>query len=70
VTDHQETYAVAWALYHARCLTDDATRDEIDTAWGLLNVRNFWLGQAQIALDAQALYRLEQGNPTASPDGK
>jgi hypothetical protein len=60
MTDHQETYAVAWALFHARALEDDATRDEIDTAWGLLSVRNFWLGQAQIALDALAIHRLEQ----------
>jgi hypothetical protein len=59
MTDHQETYAVAWALFHARALEDDATRDEIDTAWGLLQIRNFWLGQAQIALDALALHRLE-----------
>jgi hypothetical protein len=58
---HQETYAVAWALFHARASEDNATRDEIDTAWGLLSVRNFWLGQAQIALDALALHRLEAG---------
>jgi hypothetical protein len=60
VSDHQETYAVAWALFYARALEDDATRDEIDTAWGLLSVRNSWLGQAQIALDALAIHRLEQ----------
>jgi hypothetical protein len=35
-------------------------RDLIDTVWGLLSVRNFWLGQAQIALDALALHKLEQ----------
>ena len=54
-----EAYAVAWALFHARALEDGATRDEIDTAWGLLSMRNSWLGQAQIALDALALHRLE-----------
>ena len=64
MSDHQETYAVAWALYHARCMEDDATRDEIDTVWGLVNVRSFWLGQAQIALDALALHQM------ASSDGK
>jgi hypothetical protein len=62
-----EAYAVAWALYHARCMADaDGSvgapdRDLIDTVWGLLSVRNFWLGQAQIALDALALHRLEAG---------
>jgi hypothetical protein len=56
-----EAYAVAWALFHARCLEDTEDRDTIDTAWGLLAIRNFWFGQAQIALDALALHRLEAG---------
>lgn len=55
-----EAYAVAWALFHAQAVYYGADRDVIDTEWGLLATRNFWLDQAQIALDAQALHRLEQ----------
>ena len=61
MSDHQEAYAVAWALFHARCMEDDVERDVIDTAWGILGIRNFWLKQAQIALDALALHRIETG---------
>ena len=61
MSDHQETYAVAWALYHAMCLEYEFDRDVIDTEWGLLATRNYWEGQARIALDALALHRLEAG---------
>lgn len=59
-----EAYAVGWALFHAQCVYYGADQDVIDTQWGLLATRNFWLGQAQIALDALTLHRM------ASSDGK
>lgn len=63
MTDHSpESYAVAWALFHAQCMEYEADRDVIDTEWAIAATRNFWLGQAQIALDALALHRLEVGN--------
>lgn len=60
MSDHvAEAYAVAWALFHARCTTDEAAPDEIEAAWTDPGVREFWLDQAQITLDALALHRLE-----------
>lgn len=54
-----EAYAVAWALFHARASADDAAADEIEKAWKDNDLRNFWLEQAQIALDALELHRRE-----------
>lgn len=72
MSDHPaEAYAVAWALFHARCLEDadgEADRDLIDTEWAVPAMREFWLGQAQIALDALALQRMEQDTEAATGD--
>lgn len=65
-----EAYAVGWALFLARCLEDEADRDVIDTEWAIPALRKCWMERAQVALDALAILRLEQGNSTASPDGK
>lgn len=54
-----ESYAVAWALFHARCTADDAAPELIAEEWAKPEMRDFWLEQAQIALDAQALHRIE-----------
>jgi hypothetical protein len=55
-----EAYAVGWALFHARCVEDDADPDVIATEWAIPAMREWWLGQAQIALDALEILRLEQ----------
>ncbi len=52
-----EAYVVAWALFHARCTEDEAKPDEIEQAWLEPAMREFWLNQAQIALDALTLHR-------------
>jgi hypothetical protein len=59
VSDHSpEAYAIGKALFQAEHL--DAERDMIDTQWAIPAIRRPWLKRAQVALDAQAVYRLEQ----------
>lgn len=62
MTDHSpEAHAVGKALFEANCQELGADRDVIDTEWAIPAMRKFWLGQAQIALDALALHHLEVG---------
>ena len=46
-----QAYTLAWAMFVRRCEADDAAPDAMVEHWHDDDIRAFWIGEAQYAID-------------------
>lgn len=50
MTDHPQTYGLAWSMFQRRCNLDGADPAMVELAWLDEDVRAFWLAEADAVL--------------------